>query len=140
MKISLKHIITRNVLFELDTEPNSIKTTLKAGVKRGAYLEGADLRGADLRGADLRGAYLEGADLEGVKSPPINDHYFVSEILFQNAKTETQKDFAARVRLETNQCWKYFIQFAKKKKVVTWAKEVLGKWEAFQEKFEKMDV
>ena len=112
---------------------------LRGAYLRSAYLEGADLRGADLEGADLRGAYLRGADLRGadleeVKTPPINDHQFASEILWKAAKTETQKDFAARVRLETNQCWKFFFKLAKKKKVDTWAKQTLNKWEEYKTK------
>ena len=64
-----------SVLFEYESEDNSVKKTLVEAVKRGADLKGADLRGADLRGADLRGADLKGADLQGadlrgVKNPP----------------------------------------------------------------------
>ena len=64
-----------SVLFEYESEENSLKITLQAAVKSGAdlrdanlygaHLYGADLDGADLRGADLRGADLYGADLRG---------------------------------------------------------------------------
>ena len=65
MLIEIKHRFTDTVLFALDREENSLKITLEAAVKDGAYLQGADLQGADLRGANLRGADLECADLEG---------------------------------------------------------------------------
>ena len=75
MKIEIKNRWTGKVLFEFETENNTVKATLLEGIKqcadlqgadlRGAYLQCADLRGADLRGAYLRGAYLRGADLRG---------------------------------------------------------------------------
>ena len=54
-----------SLLFEYETEDNSIKKTLEEAAKQRAYLQGADLRGADLQGADLQGAYLQGAYLQG---------------------------------------------------------------------------
>jgi hypothetical protein len=70
LKIEIKNRWTGKVLFEFETENNTIKTTLLEAVKNKAYLQGADLqgaylRGADLQGADLQGAYLRGADLQG---------------------------------------------------------------------------
>src|SRR3989304_4680096 len=70
IKISITHWITGSVLFEYETENNTIKKTLEEAVSRGANLQGADLQGADLRGADLRGANLwvtnlQEADLRG---------------------------------------------------------------------------
>ena len=66
------------VLFEYESDNNTIKKTLVEAVEegadlqgadlRGAYLRGADLQGADLRDAYLRGAYLRGADLQGAKN------------------------------------------------------------------------
>ena len=53
------------------------------------------------------------------------------------ARKETEKDFAARIRMETDQCWEYFIKLAKKKGVMAWAKETLFQWEEFREKFEE---
>jgi len=109
----------------------------------GAYLGGADLgdanlRGANLRGADLGGANLGDANLGGVKTPPINDHYFASEILFRASKTENQKNFAARIRIETDKCWKDFFVLAKKMKVVSWAKKTL-KWKEYQERIKGVE-
>jgi uncharacterized protein YjbI with pentapeptide repeats len=52
-----------SLLFEDAAE--TIKETLEAAVKGGAYLDGANLRGANLRGANLDGAYLDGANLRG---------------------------------------------------------------------------
>src|SRR3972149_3248625 len=65
IKISITHWITGSVLFEYETENNTIKKTLEEAVSRGANLQGADLQGADLRGADLQGANLREADLQG---------------------------------------------------------------------------
>ena len=65
LKIEIKNRFTGKVLFEFETDNNTIKTTLLEAIKQGADLQGADLRGADLRGADLRGADLRGADLRG---------------------------------------------------------------------------
>jgi len=105
----------------------------------GAYLGGADLGGADLGGADLGGAYLRGADLR-VKHPPVNSHQFISEVLSRNSETEAQWDFSARIRLQTDQCWGFFIKLARKKRVLKWAKEILFQWDEFKEKLEdKLD-
>jgi len=113
---------------------------------RGADLLGADLLGADLRGAnlrdanlldaDLRDADLRGADL-GIKIPPINSHQFVSEILRRESKTEVQFDFSARIRLQVDECWEYFIKLAKKKEVLKWALKILFQWEEFKEKYKE---
>ena len=119
---------------------------LRGADLRGAYLEGADLRGAYLEGADLRGAYLRGAYLEGaylreayleVKIPPLEDKQFISEILYRRAKTEAQIDFSSRIRMqyECKYEWKYFIKLAKKKRVLTWVKEVLFQWKEYRERF-----
>jgi len=86
-------------------------------------------RGANLRDANLEGAYLD------VKTPPVNSHQFVSEILSRKSITETQLDFSARIRLQTDQCWEYFIRLAKNKKVSAWAKTILFRWEEFKDKF-----
>ena len=87
VKIEIKNRFTGKILFEFETENNTILKTLKEAIMRGAelsdadlrgaylrgaylsgaYLSDADLRGADLRGADLSGAYLRGADLSGLK-------------------------------------------------------------------------
>ena len=65
MKIEIKNRWTGKVLFEFETENNTVKATLLEGIKQCAYLRDADLRDADLRGADLRDADLRGADLRG---------------------------------------------------------------------------
>ena len=59
VKIQIKSLFG-DLLFEHESEKNTILETLLR-----ANLEGADLRGADLRGADLRGADLEGVNLRG---------------------------------------------------------------------------
>jgi len=65
MNIQIKYRFTAAVLFEHDTENNSIRLTLELAIKSGADLSGANLRGANLRGANLSGADLRGADLSG---------------------------------------------------------------------------
>jgi len=95
---------------------------------RNADLRNADLYNADLRNVNLYNANLRNADLRNVKTPPINDHFFISEILFRAAKTENQKNFACRIRVELNLCWRKFFLLAKKMKVVKWASQTLGKW------------
>ena len=70
IKLQIKNRFTGSLLFEYESEKNTIKETLLQAIKAKADLRGADLRGAylsyaDLRGADLRGAYLSYADLSG---------------------------------------------------------------------------
>ena len=98
----------------------------------------ADLRGAYLRGADLRGANLRGADLI-VKFPPINDHQFISEILWRASFKESQKDFSARIRIDPGNCWEYYIKLAKNKRVLTWARKILFQWDEFKKVYKKWE-
>ena len=65
IKIEIKNRFTGEVIFELETENNTIKNTLSEAVKYGADLSGADLYGANLYGANLSGANLSGANLSG---------------------------------------------------------------------------
>ena len=70
VKIEIKNRFTGKILFEFETENNTILKTLKEAIMRDADLRGADLSDADLRGADLsdanlRGAYLSDANLSG---------------------------------------------------------------------------
>ena len=70
IKIAIKHFLTGSIIFEYESENNTLVQTVQQAVilkkdLTGADLRGAYLRGADLRGADLRGAYLRGADLTG---------------------------------------------------------------------------
>jgi len=82
IKLQIKNRFTGSILFEYESENNTIKETVLEARKRGAdlqgadlqgaylqgaYLQGADLQGADLQGADLQGADLQGADLRGYK-------------------------------------------------------------------------
>ncbi len=67
IKLSIKNRFTGSVIFEFETEKNTIKKTLLEAIKQGADLQGADLQGAYLRGAYLRGADLQGAYLRGAK-------------------------------------------------------------------------
>jgi hypothetical protein len=161
--VEIKHRLTGKVIFRVKAKTlrgaDLEYTNLRNADLRGAYLMGADLRGtdlsdadlsdADLRGADMMRANLRGANLEDanlrnadlvwanlkVKVPPVNCNRFVSEILYREAKTEAQRDFSARVRIQTGECWGYFIKLARKKRMLSWAKEVLFQWDEFKERF-----
>jgi len=84
IKLQIKSRFTGSILFEYESENNTIKETLLEAVKakadlrdanlRGANLHDADLRGADLRGANLRVANLYGADLRGADLRDANLH------------------------------------------------------------------
>jgi hypothetical protein len=68
-KIQIKSI-WGSLLFEYESENNSIKKTLEKAYLSGANLSGSDLSGSDLSrvdlsGVDLSGAYLSGANLSG---------------------------------------------------------------------------
>ena len=70
VKIEIKNRLTGDVLFEYEKENNTIKDTLREGVKRGvdfsgAYLPDVDLVNADLKRIDLHGAYLVRANMVG---------------------------------------------------------------------------
>ena len=75
IKIQIKHWISGVLLFEFETENNTLAQTIREANLYGANLYEADLRGAnlyganlyeaDLRGANLRGANLYEADLRG---------------------------------------------------------------------------
>jgi hypothetical protein len=65
IKIQIKNRWTGSIIFEYESENNTIKNTLKEAVMYGANLSGADLSRADLSGADLSGANLYGANLSG---------------------------------------------------------------------------
>lgn len=160
--IEIKNRFLGKVIFKTK-KTITLKKFLEEKVNQRAYLEGADLRGEDLRGADLEGADLggaclrradlEGADLEGaylggadlggasleVKVPPIMSKQFISEILYRKAKTETQIDFASRIRMqyECKYNWEYFLRIARKKKVLLWVKKILFQWKEFEKKFKE---
>jgi hypothetical protein len=141
MKIPIKSRYTGNILFELDKEENSIKITLEAAIKANANLWNADLSDADLRNANLSDADLSDAKLD-VKTPPVNDYFFISEILWRNAKTENQKDVAARIRMDSHICssaWENNIALVKSKNEYEWAKEILCKWPEFKEKIKEYE-
>ena len=65
IKIEIKNRWTGKVLFEFETENNTIKETVIEALKKDAYLQGAYLQGANLRGANLQGANLQDANLRG---------------------------------------------------------------------------
>jgi uncharacterized protein YjbI with pentapeptide repeats len=51
------------ILFSLEKENNTVRSTVETAILSSANLSRADLSGAYLRGANLRGAYLRGANL-----------------------------------------------------------------------------
>ena len=53
MKLSILSRFNASLLFEYESEENSLKITLQAAVKSGANLYGANLYGADLDGEKL---------------------------------------------------------------------------------------
>lgn len=61
IKIQITSWINGSVLFEYESEDNTLKKTLEKTVNSDADLRGADLRGANLYGANLYGA--KNADL-----------------------------------------------------------------------------
>ena len=71
IKLQIKNRFTGSLLFEYESENNTIKETLLQAIKAKAYLRGANLYAADLRGADLSAANLHGANLYGAKEIPI---------------------------------------------------------------------
>ncbi len=66
IKLEIKNRFTGKVLFEFETENNTIKETLKQALLSGANLRNADLGGADLGGADLRNADGENIKIEKI--------------------------------------------------------------------------
>ena len=81
-KITITARITGTVLFEHESDGNTVRLTLEAAVSADAnldganldganlaraYLDGANLARANLAGAYLDGAYLAGANLNGAK-------------------------------------------------------------------------
>ena len=113
-----------------------------------AHLNGADFFLSNLSRASFKGAFLsracfQNASLIGTvldaEVPPLEDHRFISEILWRSAQKGPQKDFAARVRVETYKCWKPFYLLAREKKVLTWAKRVLSKWTIYKEQIQSIE-
>ena len=64
IKITLKSVFGK-ILFEYESEENTIKNTLQRANLQRADLQGANLQGANLQRADLQRADLQGADLQG---------------------------------------------------------------------------
>ena len=67
MKIEINSRFSGKVLFCHDCENNTLKLTVEAAARAGAYLVGARLDGASLVGASLDGASLAGAYLVGAR-------------------------------------------------------------------------
>ena len=116
MKIQIKSRFTAAVLFEHDTENNSIRMTLELAIKSGANLSGANLSGANLSGAYLSRANLSGANLKNKEKlvgrrpifqiGPVGSRcaYFVAYITDKGLRFDagcqrqiTREDFEARL-------------------------------------------
>ncbi len=65
-KIEIKHWITGSILFEFETNNNTIAKTLERAISERADLRYANLRSANLSSANLRSADLSYADLRGI--------------------------------------------------------------------------
>jgi len=112
----IKNRLTGKVMFR--SSKKTIKELLEFKVRQNADLSDANL---------------------SVEKPSIESHQFISEVLHRKAKTESQLDFSARIRIQTG-CkynWKFFIALAKKKRVLKWACKILFQWDEFREKFKK---
>ena len=77
LKIQITSWLNGSVLFEYESENNTIRKTLQAAIETRADLTRANLRGADLRDANLRDANLTGADLRGANLEPIKNDFFI---------------------------------------------------------------
>ena len=62
-RIQITNWINDGVIFEYETENNTIKDTLEMAVKQGVNLQYANLKDADLHHTNLEGANLKGANL-----------------------------------------------------------------------------
>ena len=105
---------------------------------RNANLMDANLMDANLRVTNLTGTDLTSANLK-VKTPPLNSHQFIAEILWRESKEKSQKDFASHIRLATNICWDGFVRLAQSKGVDGWAKNILSKWDMYKNKISKVE-
>jgi len=113
-----------------------------------AHLDEADFFLSNLSGASFKGAFLDEACFQNAsligtvldaEVPPLDDHRFISEILWRSAQKGPQKDFAARVRVETYKCWEHFYFLAREKKVLSWAKRVLSEWTIYKEQIRSIE-
>jgi len=65
IKLQIKNRFTGSLIFEYESENNTIKVTLLEAIKSNANLRGSNLRNANLRNADLSNAGLSNANLYG---------------------------------------------------------------------------
>jgi hypothetical protein len=89
MKIQIKNRYCGSILFEYESENNSIKETLIQGIKSNAYLVNANLVNANLGNANLVNAYLGNANLENanLENANLENAYLVNANL-ENANLE----------------------------------------------------
>jgi uncharacterized protein YjbI with pentapeptide repeats len=65
VKIEIKNRWTGKVLFEYESEDNTIKKTLLQAIAEGSNLRGSNLSDSNLSDSDLSGSDLSGSDLSG---------------------------------------------------------------------------
>ncbi|MEI4745907.1 pentapeptide repeat-containing protein [Rhodococcus erythropolis] len=72
IKIQIKHYFTGSVLFEYESDDNTLRETVIKAVDERANLRGANLRGANLSSANLSSANLSSANLRGANLSSAN--------------------------------------------------------------------
>ena len=105
-----------SVLFEHESEENTVKKTVEEAVKNRAFLDGAFLNGASLNGASLNGASLAWTS-----------HDLLAEILKRAASNDIEKlKVAGLLLVKRDWCWKDFLKLNDKN--TEWALAELAKW------------
>ena len=141
MQYEIKNRLTGKVQFTADINCNEDE---KASAKIGLAVKWAIENGADLSGANLSRANLSRADLRGanlrVKTPPLTDRYFISEILKREARKDYKKlSFAGFIRINLELCWYNVSEWNIPKNMIVWARKVLcKKWPEFEEQFDSI--
>ena len=132
-EVSIKLVLEKHKKW-LDGKEDGECADLRNANLGNADLWNADLRNADLRNPDLRNAEIWNADL-GVKTPPVNSHYFIAEILFRESKNFKERSWAGSIMISTDWCWNDFLNNCPKS-MILWAKKILcDKWPEFEENF-----
>lgn len=133
--INLKGGKFKNAFFEFSilANCNLENTDLENAYMCQCSLMNSNLTNSIMTKTNLVGAFFSGTILE-VKKPPVDDAYFISEILWRRAETENQKYLASRIRMEwnINDRWKNYNKWATDLQVYQWMKAILWKWQEFR--------
>ena len=109
-KIQIKSYFD-SVLFEHESEDNTVKKTVEEAVKNRASLNGAFLNGASMNGASLAWT----------------SHDLLAEILKRAASNDIEKlKVAGLLLVKRDWCWKDFLKLNDKN--TEWALAELAKW------------